>query len=78
MTFCGAIHKLFIFWAAKPGFPFVVVSCRLVFVGGTWASFLSLRPPTKTTAAITTSYHCNPCRRKTSPVVLYFLFGKKV
>ena len=55
------------FWAAKPGFPFVVVSCRLVFVGGAWASFVSLRPPTKTTAGSrklsgSTSYHFNPCR----------------
>jgi len=49
-------------WAAEPGFPFVVVSCRLVFVGGTGASYVSLRPPTKTTAAILTSYHSNPCR----------------
>ncbi|OYT12680.1 MAG: hypothetical protein B6I19_09135 [Bacteroidetes bacterium 4572_114] len=54
------------FWAAKPGFPFVVVSCRLVFVGGAWASFLSLRPPTKSTAGISTSYHFNPCRSTTN------------
>jgi len=53
-------------WAAGPGFPFVVVSYRLVFVGGAWASFVSLRPPTKTTAAISTSYHSNPCRRTTA------------
>lgn len=66
---------LFVFWAAKPGlpdyviqagFPFVVVSCRLVFVSGTGASYVSLRPPTKTTAASrelsgSTSYHFNPC-----------------
>jgi len=56
-----------IFWAAEPGFTFVVVSYRLVFVSGAGSSFLSLRQPTKTTAGSrklsgSTSYHSNPCR----------------
>jgi len=57
------INLLLKIWAAKPGFPFVVVSCRLVFVGVHGSSFVSHRPPTKKSGGISPSYHSNPCRK---------------
>jgi len=35
------------------------------FVSGAWASFVSLRQPTKKSAALSTSKPSNPCRKDT-------------
>jgi len=48
--------------AGKAGFPFIVGLCRLFFVSCAWASSVSLHQPTKISAAISPSYHFNPCR----------------
>jgi len=41
-----------IFWAAEPGFPFVVVSCRLFFCK---CAGVFLRQPPPTNKAVTTT-----------------------
>jgi len=57
-----SILSLSFFWAAEPGFPFYPPCTGCIFVGGAGSSFLSLRPPTKISAAASPGCHSNPCR----------------
>jgi len=50
------------FWAAEPGFPFYPPCTGCIFVSGTGSSCVSLRPPTKISAAASPGCHSNPCR----------------
>jgi hypothetical protein len=51
-----------LFLGRLTGFPFVVVSCPLFFCKQCVFRTCGIRQLTKKSAAISTSYHCNPCR----------------
>ncbi len=52
-----------LFRAAEPGFPLKLPQPLRVSTCGAWASSGRLHPPAASYAALSASFHFNPCRR---------------